>query len=131
MNRLPPKEKAKATQKPYKELIRCVAQLFWYVIPGKMKENFTLLQKEEIAELLKKHSKKCKKKKNILSAILDYDSSHFFKHLNEAKALFELFIGIFPQNYFFSQKIKIQTFLKRNYDLNYKLKNMYIQISPL
>ena len=95
-----------------------------------MKENFTLLQKEEIAELLKKHSKKCKKK-NILSAILDYDSSHFFKHLNEAKALFELFIGIFPQNYFFSQKIKIQTFLKRNYDLNYKLKNMYIQISPL
>ena len=72
-----------------------------------------------------------KKKKNILSAILDYDSSHFFKHLNEAKALFELFIGIFPQNYFFAQKIKIQTFLKRNYDLNYKLKNMYIQISPL
>ena len=50
------------------------------------------------------------KKKNILSAILDYDSSQFFKHLNEAKALFELFIGIFPKNYFFSQKIKIQTF---------------------
>ena len=44
------------------------------------------------------------KKKNILSAILDYDSSHFFKHLNEAKALFELFIGIFPQNYFSHRK---------------------------
>ena len=52
------------------------------------------------------------KKKNILSAILDYDSSHFFKHLNEAKALFELFIGIFPQNYFFLTENKNSNIFK-------------------
>ena len=61
---------------------------------------------------------------------LDYDSSHFFNHLSEVKAFFQLFIANFPKNYFFAQKIKIETFLKRNDDLNYKLKNMYIQISP-
>ena len=46
-------------------------------------------------------------------------------------ALFEHLSGIFPENQvLFSQKIKIESFLKRYDDFKNNLKN-YIQISPL